>query len=102
LVQSEQPAALFRKGGGMTRAGVNSVVVGLLVGAILIGCGGSAGACIVKSPLGGLYDYCHDDYTSDECAQLSDSRTSGNSCASLGYKKVCSDDTSNTYRMNCP
>ena len=86
----------------MARVGLNSVVVGLLVGVILIGCGGSTGACVVQSPLGGLYDYCHDDYTSDECAALSDSRHSSNSCAALGYKKVCADDTQNTHRMNCP
>ena len=73
-----------------------------MVAVLILACGGGSGACIGKSELGGRYDYCHDDYTQEECSAVSDSTFSSNSCGSLGYKKVCADDPSNTYRMSCP
>jgi hypothetical protein len=81
----------------------NSVVLGLLLGIFVVGCGSETGACVIEGVLGSQYNHCVNGDTPDECSALGSSHHSGGkSCADLGFKKVCADDPQNTYRMSCP
>lgn len=68
----------------------------LVAGAISTGCGGG-GACVLPSIRSG-WEYCHDNWDSQECSSRSGTFHS-TSCNQLGFTKACPADGSNTYRL---
>lgn len=72
------------------------VVILAVLGAVLAGCGGGSGACVVKTQLS---SYCHDDSDPADCSPLGGTLSPGKSCASLGYTKSCPADGPNSKRL---